>query len=110
GWVRLKGEVDWDYQRRGAEKAVRPLVGVVGVSNAITLKASVTPANVAQRIREALTRHAEREARHIEVAVTGSTVTLKGKVDSWAERNAAFGAAWSAPGVVTVSNELSVHS
>ncbi len=109
GWVTLKGEVDWDYQRRNAEKAVRNLTGVVGVSNAMTLMPSVTPAKVADRIRDAMARHAEREAKHIEVMVSGSAVTLRGAVDSWAERNAAFGAAWSAPGVLSVVNEIKVQ-
>lgn len=110
GWVTLRGEVDWEYQRQNAEKAVRPLTGVVGLSNAITLKPSVTPAKVADRIRDALARHAEREAKHIEVMVSGSAVTLRGNVDSWADRNAAFGAAWSAPGVLSVVNEIRVQS
>lgn len=110
GWITLKGEVDWNYQRSNAEKAVRGLTGVVGISNAITLKAVTSPANVANRIRGALTRHAEREARHIAVDVKGSVVVLRGKVDSWAERSAAFGAAWSAPGVTSVVNEITVQA
>ena len=110
GWVTLKGELDWEYQRGSAERAVRNLTGVVGVSNAITLKPSVTPAKVADRIRDALARHAEREAKHIEVMTSGSTVTLRGTVDSWAERNTATGAAWSAPGVLSVVNEIRVQS
>ena len=87
GWITLKGEVDWDYQRRVAEKAVRTLVGLVGVSNTITLKPSLVPTHVASRIKEALMRHAEREAKNIEVAVKGSVVTLQGRVDSWAGRD-----------------------
>lgn len=110
GWITLKGEVDWDYQRKNAEKAVRSLVGVVGVSNGITLNVSVTPANVVTRIREALTRHAEREANHMEVLVTGSTVTLRGEVDSLAERAVAFNAAWAAPGISIIVNEITVRS
>ena len=110
GWVTLKGEVDWDYQRKNTEDAVRPLTGVVGVSNGITLKVSVTPANVVSRIKDAFTRHAEREAKQIEVAVNGTVVTLRGNVDSWAERTAAVGAAWSAPGISNVVNEIKVHA
>lgn len=109
GWITLKGEVDWDYQRQSAEKAVRPLTGVVGVSSAITLKAVTAPSNVANRIRDALARHAEHEAKHIEVMVNGAVVTLRGTVDSWSERSAAFGAAWSAPGVLSVVNEIVVR-
>lgn len=108
GWVTLTGEVDWEFQRKQAEKAIRPMTGVVGVSNAITLKPQTTPANVSNLIRDALTRQAESEAKKIEVAVMGSSVTLKGSVHSWAEWSAAQGAAWSAPGISKVVNELRV--
>jgi osmotically-inducible protein OsmY len=108
GWVTLGGEVDWEFQRHSAYEAVRSLTGVVGVSNTITLKPQVTPADVASRIRGALTRHAEREAKHIEVSVSGSTVTLRGQVDSLADRAAAQGAAWAAPGITSVVNKLVV--
>jgi osmotically-inducible protein OsmY len=110
GWITLKGEVDWDYQRRKAENAVRSLIGVMGVVNNISIKSSVTPANVLSRIRDAFTRHAEREAKDIEAIVKGSTVTLRGTVDSWPERTAAFGAAWAAPGISEVINEIKVRS
>ncbi len=108
GWVTLSGEVDWEFQRASAEKAVRPLTGVVGLSNAITLKVKTTPGNISTRISDALARQAEREAKGIEVKVSGSVVTLSGKVHSWAERTAAQGAAWSAPGITQVVNRLSV--
>lgn len=85
------------------------MTGVVGVTNSITMKTAVTPANVIDRIREAFTRHAEREAKDIEVIVKGPVVTLLGTVDSWAERAAAFGAAWAAPGISNVVNEIKVR-
>lgn len=109
GWVTLKGEVDWHYQRQSASKAARALTGVVGVTNLIVLKPSAVPSNLSMRIREALRRHAEREARDISVEVHGSEVTLRGKVTSLAERSAVFGVAWSAPGVSSVVNELKVR-
>jgi osmotically-inducible protein OsmY len=108
GWVSLKGEVDWQYQREAAEKAVRNLTGLVGLSNNIKLKQVTTPSDVGARIRAALIRQAADEAKGIEVAVKGSTVSLHGKVHSWAERSAAYTAAWSVPGVSTVLNELKV--
>lgn len=108
GWVSLSGEVDWDFQRSEAQTAVRPLTGVVGISNNIVLKARTAPGDVSKRIREALTRQAERESEGITVDVSGTTVTLRGAVNSWAERAAAQGAAWSAPGVTSVINELRV--
>lgn len=108
GWVTLKGDVDWDYQRRGVEKAIRPLMGVVGISNEISLRARVKAQDVSRKIEEALTRQAIREAKHIQVAVDGTTVKLTGAVHSWQERTAAQGVAWSAPGVRAVINELRV--
>ena len=108
GWVSLQGEVDWDYQRRGIEKTIRPLIGVVGISNGIKLKARPQAADLVRKIESALLRQAIREARHIQVAVDGSTVKLSGTVHSWQERAAAQGVAWSAPGVNAVVNELKV--
>jgi osmotically-inducible protein OsmY len=108
GWVTLSGEVDWEYQRNYAMKAVRPLTGVLGVTNSMSVKPLVIPADIKSRIQGALERQADREARNIEVVVSGGTVTLKGQVHSWAERTAAQGAAWSAPGVTGVVNHLRV--
>lgn len=109
GWVTLAGEVDWDYQRIAAEKAVRPLVGVTGISNDIGLSPRLVPADVINSIEGALKRQAAREARRVQVDVSGSTVTLRGDVRSWPEHTAAVGAAWSAPGVRRVIDELHVN-
>jgi osmotically-inducible protein OsmY len=106
GWVTLSGDVDWDYQRTAAEQAVQELRGVIGVSNLINIRPRTSPVDVKRSIEQALVRHAEREAKHLDVLVDGSRVTLRGKVHSVAERQAAQGAAWSAPGVSSVSNEL----
>jgi osmotically-inducible protein OsmY len=108
GWVTLSGELDWYCQRNCAMKAVRPLTGVLGVTNSMSVKPLVTPANIKHRIQGALERQADREAKNIEVIVSGHTATLKGQVHSWAERTAAQGAAWSAPGITSVVNELRV--
>jgi osmotically-inducible protein OsmY len=108
GWVKLQGELEWDYQRQALYKAIRPLIGVVGISNEITLKARPTSSDVGHRIQQALARQAEREAKRVQVDVNGGVVTLRGSVHSWQERDAAQGAAWSAPGVQTVNNELRV--
>ena len=108
GWVTLQGDVEWDYQRRSVEKAIRPLMGVVGISNEITLRAKAKAADLSRKIQEALTRQAMREAKHIQVDVDGTTVTLSGTVHSWQERDAAQGVAWSAPGVLAVVDELRV--
>lgn len=108
GWVTLTGEVNRDYQRRIAEQTVHPITGVRGVTNGVTLKTTSTPSNITERIEQALSRQAEREAKDIEVTVNGTTATLRGQVHSWSERKAAQGAAFSAPGITTVLNELKV--
>lgn len=110
GWVTLSGELDWNFQRRAVERLIRPLKGVVGISDNIRLKTAAAPVNLSSRIQEALVRQAVREAKRIEVAMEGSVVTLKGHVHSWAERSAAEGASWSAPGVSRVNNQLTVQA
>lgn len=110
GWLTLTGEVVWAYERETAEHCVHDLIGVVHVDNQIVVKPRVRAEGVAKGIHDALARQAERDARHIEVAVTGSFVTLRGKVRSLAERSAAQGAALSAPGVTAVVNELTVEA
>jgi osmotically-inducible protein OsmY len=109
GWITLTGEVEWEFQRVAADEAVHNLLGVTGVSNLITLTPRFTAIEVGSKIHEALARQADREARRIEVHVDGSQVTLRGNVHSWAERKAAQGAAWSAPGVAAVINNLTVE-
>ena len=108
GSITLQGEVEWDYQRRSAEKAIRPLMGVVGISNELTLRVRPRATDLSRKIRDALTRQALREAKHIQVDVDGTTVKLSGTVHSWQERAAAQGVAWSAPGVHAVVNELRI--
>lgn len=107
GWVKLSGEVEWNYQRDAAEKAVRSLMGVKGVSNNIILKTREVQAGaVKQKIEDALKREALREAKQINVAINGGTVSLSGKVHSFSEMNDVELAAWSAPGVTKIENKL----
>jgi osmotically-inducible protein OsmY len=110
GWVTLEGEVALQFQRAAAENAVRRLSGVRGVTNQILLqvRAAIKPEAVKNRIEAALRRSAEIDARGIQVNATDSAIILKGKVRSWAERDEAERAAWSAPGVLSVKDELTV--
>lgn len=112
GFVTLRGEVTWQFQKKEAERAVSRIAGVVGVTNLIEVKPRVTPApdELKTRIERALLRTAETDAENITVRVDGSRVTLTGRVHSWAERRAAERSAWSAPGVTEVDNRLEVVS
>ncbi len=108
GWVTLAGMAQWQFQRDAAERCVRKLHGVVGLSNEIQVKAKVRPDDVKRRIEDAFKRNATLDARQIRVEVADSKVTLEGKVHDMTERNAARAAAWAIPGVMSVVDHLLV--
>jgi osmotically-inducible protein OsmY len=109
GSLILTGKVDWYYQKKAAEDAVRKLSGVRGVINNIEIKPHVKAEDVKRKIEDALKRHAEVEAKAIRVTVTANDkVLLEGKVDNWDERFAVENAAWSAPGVRSVEDRLAI--
>lgn len=110
GWMTLEGEVEWNYQRDYAERAVRWIKGVKGVSNLIRLQPRVEPkpVEIKQKIEEAFRRSALVDANRITVETHGGDVVLRGTVRSWAEREEAERAAWLAPGVTRVDNRIAV--
>jgi osmotically-inducible protein OsmY len=109
GWVTLEGTVDWEYQKSLAQSAMKKLKGVSGVTNKIQVTPKASAAEVKSKIEEALRRSAELDARRITVEIEGSTVKLYGSVSSWAERDEAERAAWSAPGTTMVENHILVN-
>jgi osmotically-inducible protein OsmY len=109
GWVTLEGSVNWQFQKSLAESSVKKLRGVIGVTNNIEVRPSVTPSGIKSRIEDALKRNAELDARRITVEVDGGAVRLYGSVRSWAEKNQAEQAAWSAPGTTKIENFISIN-
>jgi osmotically-inducible protein OsmY len=109
GWVTLEGTVDWNYQRERAADVVRPLTGITGLTNTLTVAPRATSSDVRDRIRSALEREVNREAKNLVIEIDGDTVRLSGVVHSWIERRNAERAAWSAPGITDVVNDLEVQ-
>src|SRR5438067_2508857 len=108
GWVTLRGQVEWQYQKQDAERVVRRLQGVRGVSNLIVVRPRLSPTELKEKIEQALVRTAELDAQRIAVRIEGSKVILEGRVRAWAEREEAERAAWSAAGVTTVENRIQI--
>jgi len=111
GWITLEGEVEWNYQRERAEDAVRWIKGVKGVVNSLDVKpkAEPTPVDIKHKIEEAFRRSAQIDAEQIQVEMHEGEVVLKGIVHSWFEREQAERAAWSAPGVRNVVDQISIR-
>lgn len=109
GWVTLQGIVDWHYQKETAARCVRYLLGVIAVTNLITIKPNVMWIDVKGKIENAFKRIAKANPQHITVNThDDGTVMLIGTVASWSERDLAVAAAWAAPGVTAVVDDLVV--
>jgi osmotically-inducible protein OsmY len=108
GWVTLTGEVGWYYQKGAAESAVRPLRGVIAVSNQVTIRPQVNVANLSDDIVHALHRSWFFDPKTITVSADKGAIRLSGSVHSWPERRVAAEIAWAAPGATAVTNDLTV--
>ena len=108
GHITLTGSVEWMFQKLAAERAVKYMRGVRGVFNQISITPRISPKDVQKRITEALHRHADLDARRIQVEAEGGRVILTGNVRSWREKDDAVLAAWAAPGVTAVESRINV--
>jgi osmotically-inducible protein OsmY len=106
GMVTLTGDVDWNYQKEAARAAAARISGVKSIYNAITVRPRASAGDVRERIMAAIKRSSALDAASIQVSVDGGTVKLRGNVHGWNERRIAENAAWAAPGVTTVEDEI----
>jgi osmotically-inducible protein OsmY len=109
GLVTLEGELEWNYQREAAKKAIKNLSGVMGVTNNIKIKSETHDAIEKKAIECALERNSSIDELGIQVDVAGNNVTLTGTVNSFYAKDEAEQIAWNAPGVWTVDNELAIE-
>jgi osmotically-inducible protein OsmY len=109
GWISLEGQVSTWYQKSVAENALIHMRGVKGITNLITIRPQPSVRDVEHKITAALHRRAQLDANNIHVSAIDGTVTLEGEVDSWSERSEAEFAAWQAPGVAKVIDNLAVR-
>jgi osmotically-inducible protein OsmY len=116
GEITLEGEVEGWFQKNVAANVVRHLLGVKGVSNRLslaqpirkTIEPDAQPEEVERSIKLAFKRSAVVDANKIRVETAGGNVELIGNVRNLAEREEAERAAWAAPGVLSVDNQLTV--
>ena len=108
GWITLDGEVDWSFQKEAAEQCLHRLLGVVGVTNMITIKPKVDVSNIQDDITHALNRSWFFDPQTISVTARGGRVRLVGTVKSPHERQVAAATAWSASGVTDFENERAI--
>lgn len=106
GWVFIEGEVEWQYQKDLIREAIEPIQSVKGISNYVTIQPKLESSIIKENIRKALLRNAAIEANNIKLEITDKKVILKGTVHSWFEKNEIEKAAWSAPGVEVVEDDL----
>jgi osmotically-inducible protein OsmY len=109
-WVKLEGIVDWQYQKEAAERAIRYIDGIRGITNNIQLSPRVSASDIKGKIEDAFQRNAQIDADQVTVQAHGNTVILHGRVRSWAEKEQAQNIAWSSPGVTAVDNQIVVTS
>ncbi|MDB6097136.1 MAG: Osmotically-inducible protein precursor [Francisellaceae bacterium] len=108
GWLTLSGKVKWNFQKMAAERAIRNLQGVSGITNEIVIKPQVSPVEVKDKITKEFERNASIDAANIQVEVEGTRVILNGKVRSWTEIQEAKRAVWSIPGITELQNNLTI--
>lgn len=109
GYITLEGEVQWQYQRDAAKDAVKDLQGVKGISNLVTVRPAASTFLIKDNIKKALQRMANIEADNIAILTEEKTITLKGKVRSWREKEEVEQVVWSTPGVSAVKDELEIE-
>lgn len=110
GHLTLIGDVEWQFQKDAAGRAVESIIGLKGLSNFLFVKPRARTAVVKEDIERSIQRQADINASDIAVEAIGNKVTLRGKVRTWAEKQMAHNLAWASPGVAVVVDELQIAS
>lgn len=110
GWLTLEGQLEWEFMKSSAARAVENLVGVRGVTNAIKITPKLDPVDIKRKIKNAFHRSATIDSDNISIETIDNKVILTGKVRSWVEKKDAERAAWLAPGVNMIDNRLVIDT
>ena len=97
-----------ERQQRAAELAIAHIEGVRGIRYLVELRPHTREHEVEARSKAAFPRTAKSDASHIVVKEQVGRVTLTGTVHSWAERDDATRAAWTAAGVTDVDDRITI--
>ncbi len=107
GNITLTGPVSFGSERAAAASAVAGLIGVRNIDNEIYVSNDADPGDVTQRVQEALDRYSLiLDDSDVTVDTDLNSVWLTGHVRTWAEHDAVVDAAWMAPGVSDVRDDL----
>ncbi|MEO1205496.1 MAG: BON domain-containing protein [Pseudomonadota bacterium] len=108
GVVTLRGKLDRNFQRANILRNLEHVSGVKAIVDHMTIEPQVSIREVQEEIKAALNRHAEFGASNIDITTSGGTVILEGTVESLDEMDRIKQAAWAAPGVHNVVDNLRV--
>ncbi|SDP46392.1 Osmotically-inducible protein OsmY, contains BON domain [Nakamurella panacisegetis] len=109
--VTLTGEVNWQYEREAACRAIDDLPGAQTVHNRITVRSGTMAADLEKRILGMLDERDPLAESRLTVTTNGrGALRLAGSVPTVRDRRDAETICWDVPGTTSVTNHLTVSA